>query len=343
MRYSNLIGSIVFLFLFSCGEKEPPRSAFYHWKTRLEIDSEQQEWMQKLEAQRLYVKFFDLDWNANAQRLVPLAQLRVDTHRLAGIKEIVPCIYITNRSFLNANKEELQSLPKQLIRKVLQLKKQLPEYLSIRELQIDCDWTPRSRAAFFTFLDSVRSHAEAVSWQTSVTIRLHQLADPKGTGVPPADRGMLMFYNMGALDNWQEPNSILNLEAAKPYLSRAGNTYPLPLDLALPVFSWGVLYRDGYFTRLLNNLDTIQLSDTSRFEKLDTYRFRVRKNGYLQSSYVYQDDLIRVETTQPSQLRASRELLRPFLRSAHYISFYHLDASVLKKLPYGELEVFFDD
>lgn len=343
MRYSSLWLSLIFLFLFACRQKEKPLPAFYHWQTQLAIDTTQETQLERLGVSRLYVKFFDVDWDAGRQQLIPKAALQVDTTRLTGLEEIVPCVYITNRSFLEATDAQLAQLPNQVYRKVEQLKQQLPADIQIRELQVDCDWSARTRAAFFDFLTEVRTQTEALGWQLSATIRLHQLANPEGTGIPPVDRGMLMFYNMGTLSSWEEHNSILNLETALPYLSGRRATYPLPLDMALPVFNWGVLFRDGRFTQLLNNLDTFQLRDSTRFEKLAPYRFRVRKNTYLQGSYIYQDDLIRIETVQPAQLAASRKMLAPYLNAADYVSFYHLDASALKQIPYADLEAFFDD
>lgn len=343
MRYSSLFWVLITLCLSACRQKTEPLPAFYHWQTQLALDAGQEARLEHLGVKRLYAKFFDVDWDAGRQQLVPKAQIKIDSNHLGGLEELVPCIYITNRSFLEATEEQIGQLSVQVFQKLNQLKEQLPVRIQIRELQIDCDWSGRTRSAFFDFLTEVRTQIEPLDWQLSATIRLHQVADPQGTGVPPVDQGMLMFYNMGTLSSWGEHNSILNLEAALPYLSGRRKDYPLPLDLALPVFNWGVLFRDGSFTRLLNNLDTIQLSDSVRFEKLAPYRFRVRKNTYLQGSYIYQDDLIRIETVHPAQLAASRKMLAPYLKSADYISFYHLDASALKQIPYADLEAFFDD
>lgn len=343
MRYSSLLFGLLVLSLSTCRQKTGPLPAFYHWQTQLSIDTSQATSLEQLGVKRLYVKFFDVDWDAGRQQLIPKAQIQIDSNQLAGLEEIVPCIYLTNRSFLEATEEQLAQLPAQVFRKLDQLKTQLPAHIRIQELQVDCDWSGRTRAAFFDFLTEVRTQVAPLDWDLSATIRLHQVADPQGTGIPPVDRGMLMFYNMGTLSSWEEHNSILNLEAALPYLSGRRKDYPLPLDLALPVFNWGVLFRDGSFTQLLNNLDTVQLEDSTRCEKLAPYRFRVRKNTYLQGSYIYQDDLIRIETVQPAQLAASRKMLAPYLKSADYISFYHLDASALKQIPYVDLEAFFDD
>jgi hypothetical protein len=68
------------------------------------------------------------------------------------------------------------------------------------------------------------------------------------TGVPPVDRGMLMFYNMGKLSAEPGARSIYDADAAERYLARVGE-YPLPLDLALPIWSWTVQVRDGAIAR----------------------------------------------------------------------------------------------
>lgn len=342
MRWSSLfLWSLLFLFS-ACRQKNIPEAAFYHWQTDLALDSTQSDLLSELEVQRLYVKFFDVDWDAGRQQLVPQASLQVQTDPLSGVREIVPTIFITNRSFLKAPPSQLAALPDKVFRKIQQLKAQLPASILLKEIQFDCDWTARSRAAFFDFLTKVKTQADKQGWELSATIRLHQLADPEGTGVPPVKYGMLMFYNMGTLPSWEEPNSILNLEAAVPYLNQASRNYPLPLDLAIPVFNWGVLFRDGGFIQLINNLDTIQLADEAQFEKLGAYRYRVQKNGYFQGRYLYQDDLIRVEMVQADQLDGTRQLLKNYLKKARYISFYHLDATVLKQIPYADLEAFFE-
>ena len=46
----------------------------------------------------------------------------------------------------------------------------------------------------------------------SITVRLHQLREP----APPADRGVLMLYNTGALKAHDTRNSILDLADVKP-------------------------------------------------------------------------------------------------------------------------------
>ena len=64
-----------------------------------------------------------------------------------------------------------------------------------KEMQVDCDWTQGSRAAYFALLRALRDRLHAQGRRLSATIRLHQVKCSADTGVP-VDRGMLMAYNL---------------------------------------------------------------------------------------------------------------------------------------------------
>ncbi|MFN7116651.1 MAG: hypothetical protein ACK4TA_07600, partial [Saprospiraceae bacterium] len=175
----------------------------------------------------------------------------------------------------------------------------------------------------------------------SATIRLHQYRDFKETGVPPVNRGMLMFYNTGDVENWAEENSILNLEAASYYLPTSdfrlptSKTYPIPLDIALPIFSWGVLFRNGSMIRLINNLQATDLTDTARFLKIADNRFEVVKSTYLNGYYLYEGDQIRTESIDQSLLLQAADLLYDKIKNRPLtIAFYHLDTATIKHFPH---------
>jgi hypothetical protein len=212
-------------------------------------------------------------------------------------------------------------------------------------VQLDCDWTISTRVVYFHFLAALRARLpQGVA--LSATLRLHQYRYPDRTGIPPVDRVMLMFYNMGQLDDPDEPNSILNLAAAQPYLDGAP-PYPVPLDVALPVFRWGVLYRDGRMTKLIHDLTADELAaDTARFVYVapgtrhqpsvppgqggstrgrsevtngapgrqrseagghaHSPSYEVKKNTYLHGYYLYPGDRIRTEAVTPALLRDAR-------------------------------------
>lgn len=310
--------------------------AFYHWKTVLELSPAEEVYLDSLGAGRLYVKFFDVAWAEEQGMAVPHATLEVQPGQWEK-RSIVPCVFITNEVFERTPEGQIAELAKKVVERIQRVSAHLPG-ADIREVQIDCDWTESTRAAYFRFLEVLLRFLDKAEIRLSATIRLHQIRYYQRTGVPPVDRGMLMFYNVGDLRDWEEPNSILRVENALPYLN-GFDRYPLPLDLALPAFAWGVIFRDGRMIRLINNLRGAQLSDTSRFVKLAPGRFEVVKSTYLNGYYLYRGDRIRTEAVDAELLRESARLLAPhFRRRTFTTAFYHLDSSIIKHLAYEQLE-----
>ncbi len=305
--------------------------AFYHWKTKVALNITEQNYLHQLPAQRLYLRLFDVDWEPNAQVAVPKADAQIDI--LPAI-EIVPTIYITNRTIRQLDKEGLRELSKRMLERI---RLNLPNQ-SLTELQIDCDWTTSTREDYFFLLERLREQLPKHT-QLSATLRLHQYRWPEKTGVPPVDRTMLMFYNMGDLEDWEEPNSILNPDKATAYLQHT-NTYPLPIDLALPLFRWGVLFRHGKMIKLINGLtaeDIIAVGGISLDDKQQ--RFRLPESTYLQGYYLYTDDEIRLESIAPQQLIQAAKLLQVLPCSQkRFVSFYHLDSTLLNNFPADTLQ-----
>ena len=107
------------------------------------------------------------------------------------------------------------------------------DIMGVKEIQIDCDYTARSRMFYYQFLEEVRKEVKAHGMRLSTTIRLHQLS----MKVPPVDYGVLMLYNTGHPMKFMEHNPILDIRDVAPYL-RYLEDYDLPLAAAYPVFLW---------------------------------------------------------------------------------------------------------
>lgn len=294
----------------------------------------------------MYVKFFDVDWSENQAIPVPLAETGGwEDRKIGALKkaeiEIIPCIFITNQVFQNIPDGKIEWLSKRIQEKLFALK---PENLTFKEIQFDCDWTSSTRDRFFKFLKIFKKKFDNQGFKLSATIRLHQLRDFQDTGVPPVDRGMLMFYNTGDVESWAEENSILDLQAAENYLPSSNfrfptSNFPIPLDLALPIFHWGVLFRDGKMIRLINNLETSELQDTLRFHKISNNRFEVIKSTYLDGYYLYKNDCIRTEAMDTTLLTKAADLLTNRIKNRNLtLAFYHLDTSTIKHFPHEFLE-----
>lgn len=311
--------------------------AFYYWQTQLQLSETEQDYLNQLQPKRLYIKFFDVDWDQGNQIPIPLATLDRSTSAPLDQLEIVPTIFITNRCFKQIDPKKLDWFVEKTFEKIQQLWEQFPEH-NLREVQFDCDWTASTTDLYFRFLEKMRQLGQIHQFETSATIRLHQITYAQKTGIPPVNRGMLMFYNTDDLQDWETPNSILHLETASFYLNNAKD-YPLTLDIALPIFSWGVVFRQQKLIRLINNLNAAQLQDTAQFIQLTPNRFELKKSTYLNSYYLYAGDQIRTESITPTQLLDASDLLKKWLPpSDRFFTYYHLDSTTVKQYPYAQLE-----
>ncbi|MCS7036479.1 MAG: hypothetical protein RMJ33_04095 [Saprospiraceae bacterium] len=232
------------LLLLSCYE---PREgthplAFFHWKNRLALSPAEVALLDSLDCQTLYVKFLDVAREAGGP-IRPYALLQVaDTTGLSG-RDVVPCVFLTNSVFYDLSDAETEALARKVALALADIGQQFPQP-AFSEVQLDCDWTDRTRQVFFLFLKKLKPLLPPQT-RLSATIRLHQYKFPNRTGVPPVERGLLMLYNTGDIQNPDEENSIFSLDAALRYLEGTPAHYPLPLDVALPAFGWTLVYRDG--------------------------------------------------------------------------------------------------
>lgn len=331
------ITGIALIALAACQHTpEPPLRALYHWRTALSLSSSEQLLMDSLGIQRLYVRFFDVDWEPSVSDAVPLALMQADTQGLSRF-DITPVVFMTNQTLQKLTEKQLPLLASRMYKKITEqwatLHRPAPT-----TLQIDCDWSGSTREKYFALLGHIRKAFGQQLVELSATIRLHQIRDYKTTGLPPVDRGMLMFYNMGDVEDWSESNSIINSSKAAPYLKGASR-YPLPLDVALPAFAWGVVFRNEVMNRLIYPINTQSLGDTSRFNKIGEQRWEVAKSTYLDGHYLYRGDLIRVEMVQAREMAAAaRQLSEAMRKESRTVAIYHLDSLLVQRYPYAQLD-----
>lgn len=322
----------VFAFLslvLSCNSKPiatTPHLGFYHWQTNLAISPNEQLYLDSLPVQKLYIKFFDIDWDFNKKTPLPHASLLVNADLPASI-EIIPTLFITNRTFQQIQQAAIDDLVDNIQQKLTEQFQQFPNQ-QIKMIQIDCDWSQSTKDKYFYFLEQFKK-VWSVEMALSTTIRLHQVKYFEKTGIPPAQRGLLMFYNMGEVKQYATNNSILDLAIANKYIHRLAD-YPLPLDLGLPLFQWGVLFRSSKMVQLINQLNITDLEDITRFQSIDAIRWQVIKSTYLNGLYLYEGDIIRVEKVAQKDLQSAIHLLRPFFQGKEFdLVFYHLAEEVL--------------
>lgn len=316
---------LIFLISFACNpRKRKVNPVLYHWKTNLALSVAEKAYCDSLHVQKLYVKAFDVDWDKADNQAIPKAILQVNN------KENLPqnmalCVFITNSVWENTDK--VTELAEKISRKLSAISDSL-QPIQVNEIQIDSDWTPKTKEHYFTFLEKLKTylpHNQALS----VTLRLHQIKFFEKAGVPPVKSGTLMFYNMSDVTQKNTQNSILDIKVAKNYLVNF-DRYPLHIDLILPTFSWGVLKRQGRFLQLLSDFEP----DSVHFVQKSATEYQVSKSHYYKGIYLYEGDEIRIEKAEQKDLLAAAKLLSPLLSKTNLnIGFYHLSPENIEQYP----------
>jgi hypothetical protein len=324
--------------LLAC--ERPPRHidrAFYYWKTEeYSFSDSERNFLDTLRIKKMYVRFFDVSYN-EVQGPVPVGEQDHLGHRAVSGRELVPTVFITNFTFAKLGREQVPDLAQKVTRKIVHMTKgdRWEPSLTYRELQLDCDWTATTKEKFFLFCQEMKKLNPKV--KISATIRLYQYKYNQKAGVPPVDRGMLMFYNLTDLRDPKAKNSILDLEQAKKYLTH--DDYPLKLDIALPIFSWASVFREGRFVDVYRNLTTQQANALPFLKKAGESLYDCQTDTVYEHFYLREGDRLRVEEVSEAQLRESAALLRDIAHSdSASITFFHLDQNLIDRYRHETFE-----
>ena len=316
------------------GPKRQITAAFYHWKTTVALSHEDSTMLRETGCKKLYVNFFDVVPNRDTDKFkypaVPGAHTE-DLKELPKDMEIIPVVYVTNEAMLKMDSAEVPLMAEKICRKLSRFVK-WGGIDSIRELQMDCDWTHSSRDKYFYLLKEIKRISQVPT--LSATIRLYQYKYFKKAGVPPVDKGVLMFYHMNAVRDFDSKELILDVEEGKKYMTSA--VYPLHLDYALPLFSemlvpqyrWLGYYSDVrtasfYSTKIFN-----RLVQEHKLQKIDSTanEYRVMQHLDLGNESIWQGSTVKLEVTDKEQLKKAADLLSKHANSDTFnVIFFHLD------------------
>lgn len=314
-------------------EEKQITAAVYHWKTVFRPDSTERSFLELNAVRKIYLRFFDVDLKGNQP--VPVATMQKDGD-LRGF-DVVPVVFITNQTMSKITEDSVASLARRIVRKIQSMA--VRDSMVIHEIQLDCDWTATTRKRYFSLIGTVKNE---IKIPVSVTIRLHQVKFSKTTGVPPADRGMLMCYNVGDIRKPETRNSIFDPGIIHQYLKNL-HQYPLDLDLALPMFQWTVVFRNGHFLRILNQIGEAEILSAGCFsEGPNSNTFTAQEDTLLFGLSVHRGDEFHVETNQPEEVMAVRnEVLSEIRNRKVSLSYYHLDSSVLSSFdPFRKINLY---
>ncbi|MBF7070563.1 hypothetical protein [Aliarcobacter butzleri] len=270
-----LVFSLI-VFNYNKNQTKDIQISFYSWENSFEEQNINE---------KLYIKVLDVNFSTKLELL--------KTNIKDAPKNFIPVIYITNETMKNVD----YSLVSKAILETLKNYK-------FDEIQIDCDWSLSTRSNYFNLLEDLK---EKLNKTISATIRLHQIKYYTKTGIPPVDYGVLMYYNMSNIGDFNTKNSILDNEIAKKYHYNF-DVYPLKLKLALPLYSQAIQFKEEKAISLFEGVEEKDFNND--FKKLENNRYKVLNSHYFKGRYIYKDDIFRLENSNEQDIKIA---LKDFL------------------------------
>lgn len=272
---------------------------FYYWKTLYRPTGFELGTLRNLSVRKMYLRLFDVDVNEQTGGTYPVAPVRITASD--SNFAYVPVVFVTQRALLAAKDTDLPPLAE----KICRFSEGICTENGIRpaELQIDCDWTSGTHLKYFRLLQLIRRQPFMTGKLLSCTIRLNQVKYRQSTGIPPVDRGMLMCYGMGNLKRFGPYNSIFEPDGVKDYLHTL-NTYPLDMDIALPLYDWCVVFRQGQFRGILHDMNPQEISSSRVFKKTKGNLYTCLQDTVIHGYHFAGADVVRLEQTDYRDLLA---------------------------------------
>ncbi len=362
--------AIAVIFLFQsciCDKSLQPPVSFCYWKTHLDFKSSEINLAKEVGVNHLYVRYFDVDWNEPLKMAVPIAVVNHHYYLNLPANHITPSIFITNLALEKTANKQIPLLAQKISDKIKYLNKNMkrdyingigekfidwekydynpPDSLltqrdtlesiakrewkaNFDEVLIDCDWTEKNRNKFFRFIDEIKRNFPDKT--ITATLRLWQYRHSKKAGIPPSHRCLLMCYNMNSPREFSSRNSIASVADLKPYLEN--DAYPLPFDIALPVFNWAALYRGGKFKQLINGFsETILEKDTATYKKIEKHTFMYRRDTVFGNTYIRNGDILKTEYVDKKELQGMIKILSSLKKDEKQrVTFFDWDTLQIK-------------
>ncbi len=325
---------LLFLVLFTaCSYNEVERGVYF-WKSKFKLTETEIDFVKKHEVKKIYIKYFDVDIDASIGKPVPIATVDFKEKPTKAYR-IIPCIFITNRCLQKLTKEEIEDLANKICQRIIEMNTDFM-LKDIIEIQIDCDWTTSTQKKYFELLKKIRKNNLLDDKILSATIRLHQIKYMDETGIPPVDRGLLMCYNICNIKDYNVKNSIFDLTEAEKYIDNMSE-YKLPLDIALPVYGWGVVFSAQKFRLIINHLYDRDLANNQDFEEIQPNYFKAIKRTEISGYHIDKNEIIRLEDSEIDEIIKFSK--KTTINNKNYsVVLFHLDEKVINKLKNNEAE-----
>jgi hypothetical protein len=312
----------------SCKKPQPAEVNFYFWKTAFKDTSITKKVIQEYGTHKIYLRLYDI---ATVNGIVkPIGMINFSERPINKL-EYIPTIFIKNNVFDNIpTQDRIEDLAVKTSRLTQEIMSS--QSLKFNEIQIDCDWTLTTKESFFLYVTYLKKLCPNI--KVSVTLRLHQIKYKEKTGIPPADKFVLMYYNIGQLDKLKE-NSIYNYQTASQYVKYL-DQFPYPLSIALPIYSWEVHTRSGKAIGL-RSVNILNLSANNIRKKYGN-NYEVISSIFENGIYYRQGDIIKLEEISIKDLETmAKQLRKNYSKSFQEVILFHLDSLCISRYNKSEI------
>ncbi|MEO6524034.1 MAG: hypothetical protein ABIN91_20285 [Mucilaginibacter sp.] len=324
---------LIVVLLAACKPGRKVNTSFYYWKTVYRQNDTADSYLKRLNAHKLYVRIMDIDMADDGVNPIPISPITFQ-NKLPDSLQIIPVVFIVNDVLRNITHARMDDLSRKL-NNFVKAKAEQAGKANFNELQIDCDWTQETRDNYFYLLKQIKRLIG--DKQLSVTLRLHQLKNQKTSGVPPADKVLLMCYNMGNLRKYGVQNSIIELSELEKYTDDNLGTYPMPMDIGLPLFSWVVAFRDKQYIGIDKRIKFDNLNQTNQFASKGNNLYTAETD--LPAYGLHKGDEVRWEDSDIKAVQAAAAYIAQYLKPGEVnIVYFHLDGAMVKKYKYEDLQ-----
>jgi hypothetical protein len=303
-------------------EEKNMSGAVYHWKSTYNPSEKAKKTMEDLHITKEYIRFFDIDFD---KEVLPKGMINF---KGKPKKIVVPVVYITNKTFAKLSLAEIPTLAAKTVAKIQSIAKE--NELGFDEVQLDCDWTKSTAQAYFNFLNEI-SYAFQGKVKLSCTLRLHQVKFKEQTGVPPVERVALMLYNVGDWTNVNTKNSLFDSEVIDQYIYRLPE-YPLPVDIALPIYQQALVFRNNKFHTYFKNVSKTDLKKEFNMKASESDETLIcQENCEFRSFSFRKGDVFRHENVDFKTLnKVKMAIIQRVTNRDVQVLFFHLDDKSLK-------------
>ncbi len=351
----NIFFLIAIIGIYSCSSESPNKAkSFCYWDTTYKLDT---ALYQEYGVNHLFLRYFDVDWDESSHSARPIATLSSSD----SIPDtFTPVVYMTNIVFEKSTPGDLDSLANRISRRIKSVNLDFENVIrngshvnwddsiacknikarfaqKYTHVLIDCDWTEGTKEAFFNFVHLIKKAIPDKEIQ--VTLRLWQYKYRTKAGIPPVDRCLLMCYNMQMANDYSVTNSIATQDELRKYIQ--GEKYPLKLDVALPVFSWALLFRNQKSIGIIGNADSQDFrNDIENYKSMSHNHYTLLNDRVIGKIFARRGDEIRVEAVSPNNLVEMARYLNKQLGTdaARKVTFFAWNRSYLKNYTAHELD-----